>query len=186
MAISPPSDIVLDVARAAEPQALEAARAKLASRAGIALGAAGMSQPFSLGDMRNSALASAAAPAGAAPETYRKFEGMVLASFVQSMLPNHADSVYGGGISGEMWKSLLSQQLGTVIADRGGIGIADRLLKDRYADGDTKVPLTGMSDGPEKARHDQAETLSTALVNELQRRLTAGIAGDVSPATEDK
>ena len=32
MAISPPSDIVLDVARAAEPQALEAARAKLASR----------------------------------------------------------------------------------------------------------------------------------------------------------
>jgi len=28
--------------------------------------------------------------------------------------------------------------------------------------------------------------LSTALVHELQRRLTAGIAGDVSPATEDK
>lgn len=183
MAISPPSDIVLDVARAAEPQALEAARARLASRAGTALAAASTSQPFSLGDLRNSALAGTEAP-GAGPETYRKFEGMVLASFVQSMLPEQADSVYGGGISGEMWKSLLSQQLGTVIADRGGIGIADRLLKDRYAEGDTKVPLSGMSDGPEKARRDQAETLSSALVNELQRRLTAGIAGDIAPATD--
>jgi peptidoglycan hydrolase FlgJ len=186
LAISPPSDIVLDVARAAEPQALEAARARLASRAGIVLGSAGAGQPFSLGDMRNSALGNAAAQAGAAPETYRKFEGVVLASFVQSMLPDHTDSVYGEGISGEMWKSLMSQELGTVMADRGGIGIADRLLKDRYAEGDAKVALTGMSDGPQKAVHDRAETLSSALVNELQRRLTADIGGDVGPAADAK
>ena len=34
MAISPPSDIVLDVARAADPAALEAARARLMSIGG--------------------------------------------------------------------------------------------------------------------------------------------------------
>ena len=38
LAISPPSDIVLDVARAAEPTTLETARARLASRAGAAAG----------------------------------------------------------------------------------------------------------------------------------------------------
>ena len=188
MAISPPSDIVLDVARAVEPDALEAARARLASRAGMAPGtdAAAVSQPFSLGDLRNSAMARRASPADATPETYRKFEGMVLATFVQSMLPKQADSVYGEGMSGDMWKSLLSQQLGTAIADRGGIGIADSLLKDHYQDGDTKVALSAVSSGPEKAQHDQRLNLSAAMVQELQRRLTADIAGDTSPATDAK
>ena len=187
MAISPPSDIVLDVARAVEPDALEAARAKLASRAGMApgaLGAAAVSQPFSLGDMRNSAMARRATQTDATPESYRKFEGMVLATFVQSMLPKQADAVYGEGMSGDMWKSLLSQELGTVMADRGGIGIADSLLKDHYQDGDTKVALSGVSSGPEKANHDRQLNLSAAMVQELQRRLTADIAGDTSPATD--
>ena len=187
MAISPPSDIVLDVARAVEPDALEAARARLANRAGMApgaLGATAVSQPFSLGDMRNSAMARPTTQADATPATYRKFEGMVLATFVQSMLPKEAGTVYGEGMSGDMWKSLLSQQLGTVIADRGGIGIADSLLKDHYQDGDTKVALSAVSSGPEKAEHDQRLNLSAAMVQELQRRLTADIAGDTSPATD--
>jgi Rod binding domain-containing protein len=186
LAISPPSDIVLDVARAVEPDALEAARARLASRAGMAPGALGTatSQPFSLGDMRNSATARPASQADATPETYRKFEGMVLATFVQSMLPKQADAVYGEGMSGDMWKSLLSQQLGTAIADRGGIGIADSLLKDHYQEGDAKVALSAVSSGPEKAHHDQQLNLSAAMVQELQRRLTSDIADDTSPAID--
>ena len=65
----------------------------------------------------------------------------MLQTFVQSMMPNEAEDVYGEGIAGDMWKSMLSQQLGTVIADRGGIGIADSLLKGHYLEGDTKVAL---------------------------------------------
>ncbi|MDW6024417.1 rod-binding protein [Mesorhizobium sp. BAC0120] len=177
MAISPPSDIVLDVARAVEPEALEAARARLASRGA----AAGPSEAFSVGDLRSSGLADAAAAAEATPETYRKFEAMVLSTFVQSMLPKGAGAVYGEGLSGDMWKSLLSQQLGTVIADRGGIGIADRLLKDHYYEGDTKVAMSGVSGGPDKARLDQEHSLSAALVQEMQRRLTSDITGEASP-----
>jgi Rod binding domain-containing protein len=146
--------------------------------------AAAVSQPFSLGDMRNSAMARPTTQKDATPETYRKFEGMVLATFVQSMLPKEAGTVYGEGMSGDMWKSLLSQQLGTVMADRGGIGIADSLLKDHYQDGDTKVALSAVSSGPEKAQHDQRLNLSAAMVQELQRRLTSDIAGDTSPATD--
>jgi peptidoglycan hydrolase FlgJ len=189
LAISPPSDIVLDVARAAEPDAIEAARARLASLAGMApraTGAIGESQPFSLGDLRNSAMARPASEADATPETYRKFEGTVLATFMQSMLPNHADAVYGGGMSGDMWKSLLAQELGSAMAERGGIGIADSLLKDHYRDGDTKVALSGVSSGPEKAHHDQQQNLSAAMVQELQRRLTADIAGNTNPAPDTR
>jgi flagellar protein FlgJ len=178
LAVFLPSDIVLDVARAVEPATLEAARAKLASRT---RGVAGPGESFAIGETGAAAVRARPARADATPEPYKKFEAMVLSTFVQNMMPKHTDSVFGEGVSGDMWKSLMAQQLGTVTADRGGIGIADSLLKDRYADGDTKVALSGVSSGPEKVRHDQERNLSAALVNELQRRFTADIAGQVGP-----
>jgi flagellar protein FlgJ len=184
LAISPPSDIVLDVARAVDPDALDAARAKLASRVGAAAGVDAASETFSIGDLRKSRIAEGASKSDATPQTYKKFEAMVLSTFVQAMMPKHADSVFGEGMSGDMWKSLMSQQLGTVMADRGGIGIADHLMKDHYTDGDTKVALSGVSAGPDKARHDTDRNLSAALVQELQRRLTADIAGDTNPSAQ--
>jgi Rod binding domain-containing protein len=62
------------------------------------------------------------------PDTFVKFEAMVLQSFLQNMLPEEGDSVFGSGLSGEMWRGMLAQQLGEVMARRGGIGIAERVL----------------------------------------------------------
>jgi flagellar protein FlgJ len=185
LAVSLPSDIVLDVARAIEPNAFEAARAKLASLAGRAIGGEAPAAHFSIADLRSSTMARGATAKEEAPEAYRKFEAVVLSTFVQSMMPEKAGAVYGEGLSGDMWKQLLAQQLGTVMSDRGGIGIADSLLKDHYMDGDVKVALSGVSDGPAKAEHDQERDRSAALVQELQRRLTASIAGDVGAADKE-
>ena len=182
MAISPPSDIVLDVARAAEPATLETARARLASRAAVA----GMAEAFSVGDLRNSPLGREQATDETSPKSYVDFEAMVLQTFVQSMMPKEAEDVYGEGMAGDMWKSMMSQQLGTVMADRGGIGIADSLIKGHYLEGETKVALSGVSSGPEKNRLDQERSLSTALVQEMQRRLTSSIAGDTTPSSDRK
>jgi hypothetical protein len=184
LAISPPSDIVLDVARAAEPTTLETARARLASRTAAA--ATGLAEAFSAGDLRNSPLAGGPPVDEPTLKSYVDFEAMVLQSFVQSMMPKEAEQVYGEGMAGDMWKSMMSQQLGTVIADRGGIGIADSLLKGHYMEGETKVAMTGVSAGPEKYRLDQERGLSTAHVQEMQRRLTSDIAGEITPSIGDR
>ena len=166
MAISPPSDIVMDVLRAADPKAVEMARARLQGGAP----AAASSESF-MTEAPARPAPRAEAPDAAAP--FRKFEAMVLGTFLQSMLPTEAGEVYGGGYAGEMWKSLLAQQMGEAIAERGGIGLADRILPNHYRDGKQKVALTGASD----VALNEQNLLSTALVQQMERDATDGISG---------
>ena len=67
------------------------------------------------------------------PQSFRRFEAMVLQTFIQNMLPKDGAAVYGKGMAGEMWKSMLAEKVAGVVAERGGIGIADRMLGGRYA-----------------------------------------------------
>jgi Rod binding domain-containing protein len=130
-----------------------------------------------MADMRFAGHADTA-KTGKAPEAYRKFEAVVLQNFMQSMMPKDSEAVYGKGLAGDMWKSELAKQLGNVLSERGGIGIANRLLKDHYMVGDKKVALTGASEGTRKDDADMKRMLSTALVQEIQRKLTSPLAGN--------
>ncbi len=181
MAISLATDIVMDVIKAAEPTAAEAARTRL--QAISATGSA--SEPFST---HLSASVSGAAEKAQDAEAYKKFESLVLGSFIQSMLPENTDSVYGGGLSGNMWKSVLAQHLGDAVADNGGVGIANRLLADHYREGKTVVPLVGANDS--QAKSDRADTaaLTTAMVQELQRETTDGLftEGSITASRADE
>jgi hypothetical protein len=150
LAINPPSDIVLDVARAADPLKLQAAALKLtgatdADEGGFSnvvdgldssahSGPAILSMPGSIGlqsdfGPKGPQLDRSAALSGPAMKPYRDFEAFVLQSFVQSMLPSDAEGVFGHGTAGEMWKGLLAEQLGKQLARSGGIGIAASVLK---------------------------------------------------------
>jgi Rod binding domain-containing protein len=178
VAISPPSDIVLDVARAVEPANLEAARAQLARRGGAVGGTAAA---FSLGDMRNAAAPEA--ERGKSPDTFKRFEAMVLETFIQNMLPKNAENVYGKGVAGDMWKSMLAGKLADAMAERGGIGISDRILGDHYVEGEKTLPVGPVSGGPDQAEADQQAMLSTALVQEMQRNVARSLFDDrVNPA----
>jgi peptidoglycan hydrolase FlgJ len=59
-----------------------------------------------------------------------EFEALVLQTFIQSMLPKDAETVYGKGLSGEMWQAMLAEKIASQVTQRGGIGIAARLAKD--------------------------------------------------------
>lgn len=173
MAISPPGDILLEVARAAVPEQAEAARARLQSLAKP-------DTPFEDPAVERTA-AVRAEPAGTGvPESFMRFEALVLESFMQSMLPAENDAVFGGGLSGEMWRGLLAQQLGETLAKRGGIGIAERILGDHYLVDGRKVPLAGVSSGPEAEHAAEQATLSTALVQDIEREAFKALVGDRS------
>ncbi len=154
MAVSLSTDIVADVMRAATPERVQEARTRLRSLAG-----------------------TQGTAEGKQAEAYKKFDAMVLGTFVESMLPKEAESVFGDGLAGDMWKSMLAQQLGDSIAAQGGIGIASRYIGDSYADGDLSSPLRGAADPSVRAAMDGRTSLSRSLVEELQRKALDGISG---------
>lgn len=163
MALANAGDLILDVVRAADPSAAEAARAKLAAFSTKA-GAATFDASANVAD------AAAAGARKTTPEAFVRFEAMVLQSFIQTMLPKDNEAVYGAGMAGEMWQSMLAEQLGTTMAQRGGIGIASRILGNHYTAGEEKVPVQGVSADPEKPALAEQRLLSAALIHEIQRR----------------
>ncbi len=173
LAISPPRDIVLDVARAAGPADIQAARTALARRAG------GAAAPFSVSEAPALSRTTEATDkeSGNAAQ-FKRFEAMVLTTFIQNMLPKDTEGVYGEGLAGDMWKSQMAEHLADVMADRGGIGIAKSLLRDHYLDGKRSVSIGPVSGGPEKLEIDRQKALSTSLVQEAERRIAGSMSGE--------
>jgi len=142
VAISPPSDLVLDVVRAADPMVLAAAQEKLktnrAAFAATSLAEKGAGFGAAI-EVLNSAAFDAGlgnvqkTAAGATPKVYRDFEAVVLQNFVKSMMPDDSEAVYGKGNAGEIWKSMMAEQIGGVIAESGGVGIADQMYAEELA-----------------------------------------------------
>lgn len=124
--------------------------------------------------------AMAQANRAARSETFQKFEAMVLQNFVQTMLPEDGDAVFGTGMAGDMWKSFLAQEIAGQMAKAGGIGIADRVLGDHYMDGDRKVALSGVSQDPARPDADRQQAMSAAMVQELQRNVARQIGADLA------
>jgi hypothetical protein len=135
VAIAPPSDIVLDVARAADPeryrQAVDElsrlrATAAAAAETAAASGVSASSGPSNAAPTGTSA-GSAAPPGRRRLDAFGQFESFILQSFLQSMLPTGATNVYGRGTAGSVWRSMLAEQLGNQLAGSGQIGIARHL-----------------------------------------------------------
>jgi Rod binding domain-containing protein len=59
-----------------------------------------------------------------AADPAQKFESFVLQSFIQEMMPDEAEGVYGSGVSGDFWKSMMAEKIAEQVAERGSLGIA--------------------------------------------------------------
>ncbi|MBX9741559.1 MAG: rod-binding protein [Beijerinckiaceae bacterium] len=139
MAINPLSDIVLEVAMAADPARAQAAKQKL-----LEVGAAGA-------DMFNDVLAQKAAavggefssrwspmaeakffgaPTGSAvtgkggmDEAKRGLETMIAKMMVETMLPKDGGTYFGKDNAGGIWRSMLADKLSAELTKGKGLGI---------------------------------------------------------------
>ena len=144
MAIAPPTDIVLDALMAADPLKSKAVAEQLSqlrpSRAGdfdtamadpAASTAAATAQPTPAAATpmpRPAAkIDTASVGRGSIPPAFRKFEAFVLQTFIEAMLPHGSAVNFGKGVAGDVWRSMLAEQLGTAVAKSGGVGIAKYL-----------------------------------------------------------
>jgi Rod binding domain-containing protein len=142
MAINPPSDILSDVAAAAQPAKLREATQRLETPGSEAAAAANFAAAMNTvsGVKTPDAVAVAAAlPASstkplAAPipmqtkqQALEKFEAFFLQTVVDSILPKNAASVFGEGTAGEVWRSMLAEHVAAEIARSSKFGIAERL-----------------------------------------------------------
>jgi flagellar protein FlgJ len=140
---------------------------------------------FSLGGEEK---AADTAPASKSPESFRKFEAMVLQTFIQNMLPKDGAAVYGKGMAGDMWKSLMAEKMAQVMAERGGIGIADRML-GQYDAAKTK-PSTEASVSAQttktagEAAGDGRLSIAPAILDSMQRSLSDLLTGDLKSSPE--
>lgn len=135
MSINPASDIVLDVARAAEPGKALAAADRLSRLGGgspAAADFAGLIAPAEPGEgalrgqialMSSKSGFPAPAPVDAPAKAYKGLEELVLQRLVEAMLPNEDSGVFGAGTAGDVWRSMLAEQLAKQIGKSVDLGL---------------------------------------------------------------
>ncbi len=142
MSFNPRTDVILEVASAADPSratlaaqrlnALADPNATTASfaadldRASAQVTAASAS--IAGGADARSRLAAAQASPDKTKQAKTQFEAMMLNSFVSELLPKDTGEVFGQGMAGDMWRSMLAEQVSTQIAKSGKLGLARRLF----------------------------------------------------------
>lgn len=157
MAINPPSDILSDVAAAAHPAKLREATRRLETAGAEAAAAAGFASALSTagtGKAAEAAAVAASLPPGttkpvAAPiakpteqEALKKFEAFFLQTFVDSILPKNSAAVFGEGTAGEVWRSMLAEQIAAEIAKGSSFGIADQIAGSHFNSTQQQPSLT--------------------------------------------
>jgi len=192
MAIAPPTDIVLDTLMAADPLKSKAVAEQLSQL-----------RPSRAGDFETAMAEPAAAPPAAAtqekpatpaqptfrtaaridttpagrkaiPPAFRKFEAFVLQTFIEAMLPHGSAVNFGKGVAGDVWRSMLAEQLGAAVANSGGVGIA-KFLAAAHPDAKAALPSRPLT----RAVGTQAAT----IVTEPARSAAATMLDDLATRT---
>jgi hypothetical protein len=132
MAIAPTSDLILDVARAADPRLAMARTRALTDAAGASGGFASTLAGFSPSLTPYGYHNPSSTPVAAETPAHKAavgLESVLLKTFVDQMLPKDAAGVFGAGVAGDVWKSMLSEKIANEVAKSGALKLAERLFE---------------------------------------------------------
>jgi hypothetical protein len=144
MAIRLSSDLVLDVARAADPARVAKAVSNLNNgvestqfaSAGSAGGRSGGMGPQStsfasfMATQGAAASRTSSAPIGPQAKAARELETLLLQQMIEAMLPKEGDSAFGKGTAGSVWRSMLAEHVARNVASSGQVGLEQVLTRD--------------------------------------------------------
>ncbi len=142
MAFNPRTDVILEVASAADPSRASLAAQRLSALASpnastadfaadldrVATTTSPTPAPLANAANARSRLSEAAGGSDKLGKTKTQFEAMMLSSFVNELLPKETGEVFGQGMAGDTWRSMLAEQVSMQIAKSGKLGIARRLF----------------------------------------------------------
>lgn len=134
VSINPVSDIVLDVARAADPVKSRVAAEKLSRGEAPNQAPAGgfdhmlANAATALQASRNSVGSGGTHPRiDAQTKAYKGLEQLVLKNLMESMLPKESGAFFGNGTAGDVWRSFLADQLAAQLGKSVDLGLAHHL-----------------------------------------------------------
>ncbi|WP_208541592.1 MULTISPECIES: rod-binding protein [Bartonella] len=146
MAIQPPSDIVLDVARAADPVEYRASVEKLRDLRNTARTQTIAHQENNFAQLVHADYTTSHnvtqnelqqvhikphSVENKNTEAFKNFEAFILQTFVENMFTTEMQSIFGKGQAGQIWKFMMAEQLAKEFATSGGIGIAQMLISEQ-------------------------------------------------------
>ena len=117
MSINPISDIVLDVARAADPVKSRVAAEKLSP------GSSTNQATVSRFDHALTSSSEILPRVDARTKAYKGLEQLVLKNLVENMLPKDSGVVFGNGTAGDIWRSFLADQLAAEVGKTVDLGV---------------------------------------------------------------
>lgn len=134
MTVRIPSDLVVDVMRAADPVKAQMAARKLAATSATAVAGADFEQVMTQA-VAPSQEEPAAAHAKPAADPYGQFESFMLRDAFETMLPKDDASAFGEGFAGGVWRSMAADQFASIFTQHGGLGVAEMLRQRDAAPG---------------------------------------------------
>ena len=142
MAFNPSTDVVQEVLNAADPSRASVAMQRLTALASshapeadfsadldrVASSAPAIPAPLASAADARSRLAETPNGSDRLNQAKTQFEAMMLTPLVGEMLPKDAGNVFGSGTAGDMWRSMLAEQVSMQIAKSGKLGLSRRLF----------------------------------------------------------
>jgi flagellar protein FlgJ len=146
VSIKPPSDILLDVARAADPAKSTAAverLTRLGADGGVddaqfrdILGKVNAPRSPSLpaiAELRFANMQPEKVKETAQTKAYQGFTALLLENLVDNMMPDDDDGFFGSEAGSGVWRSMLAQQLGTSLSKTLDLGLGAKHVKSTHA-----------------------------------------------------
>lgn len=164
MAVDFPTDLILDVARAADPQRVRSVTARLEGAASAGDAATVISDAAKLG----SGL-SRVRQDNDAHEVAKEFEALLVSNMINTMMGESEDSFFGGGFAGGVWKSMMAEQVAKQVVKTADFGVADKVTKYMVREGDEIAAVSGVNDADATPFETRSLDAARSGTNEISR-----------------